>query len=293
MNRQNSLKMSGGASQGAAFRTGQNVNMYTYDTSNLTRGEMDRLRMLGGGDGGVHTDMLRENQWQQGAQNVAQSDMNKELFMKLGGQVDPNDPWGFYREGAGNQLANTFLKGNDPSNFYREKLQRLSSGEYGAGDPSYDWRFQQGQQAVERSLAAKGLLNSGNAALELQAYGQGLASTEYQADFQRTLQGLDGVSKQYDTQFQRLAQMAGIGLDPTGTDKIQTQQQGNAVQAQGNQLDYAAKMANINQNQSQWNDQLGMAQQYEAGIRDTLSSNGAMQMQNMASPYSAYNSKSY
>lgn len=207
----------------------------------------------------------------------ARSKGNKDLFLQAGGQVDENDPWGFYRESAGNQLAQQFGAGSvDPSNMYRDKLQQLSTGKFGAGDPSYDWRFQQGQQAVERSLASKGLLNSGNAAIELQQYGQGAASQEYAAEFQRTMQGLSSVSEQYNSQFSRLSQMAGINLDPTGTDRINAQNFATGAQAvtaiQGNQLDYSSKMANLNQQQSQWNDQLGMAQQYESGLRDTLSS---------------------
>jgi hypothetical protein len=133
------------------------------------------------------------------------------------------DPWSKYRAQAGDKLAAGM--GSDPSNFYREKLQSMSEGNFSPDDPSYQWRLKQGQQAVERSLAAKGLLNSGNAAIELQQYGQGAASQEYGAQFDRMLKGLSGVSQQYDTQQQRLMQMAGIGLDPTAGAKLGIAQQ--------------------------------------------------------------------
>lgn len=54
-----------------------------------------------------------------------------------------------------------------------------------ASDPSYQFRLSQGMQGTERSLAARGLLNSGNALAELTNYAQGAASQEYQNQFSR------------------------------------------------------------------------------------------------------------
>jgi hypothetical protein len=121
------------------------------------------------------------------------------------------DPWGFYRGAAADELAKYASPSRDPSNIYRSRLQQMMMGEFSSDDPSYQWRFDQGQQAVERSLAAQGLLNSGNAAIELQQYGQGAASTEYQAQFNRLLQGLAGVEDQYGSQMNRLMELAGVG----------------------------------------------------------------------------------
>jgi hypothetical protein len=92
------------------------------------------------------------------------------------------------RSGATENLA-TLMSG-DPSGGYSDKLQQMLSGEFGPTDPSYQWRFNQGQQAVERSAAARGLLGSGNAAIELQQYGQGAASQEYGAQFSRIAQAM-------------------------------------------------------------------------------------------------------
>jgi hypothetical protein len=159
------------------------------------------------------------------------------------------DPWSKYRAGAGDQLAgNGYGLNNDPSNFYRDKLQAMSSNgaDFATDDPSYAWRFQQGQQAAERSLASKGLLNSGNAAIELQQYGQGAASQEYGAQFTRMLQGLAGVSQQYDTQQQRLMAMAGVNLDPTAGAKLGIAQQEANTNAQQVANNYEVGMLNAN-----------------------------------------------
>ncbi len=55
-------------------------------------------------------------------------------------------------------------------------------------DPSYAWRVSEGQKAIERSGAAKGLQLSGGQLKDLQRFSQGLASTEYQAAYGRRLQ---------------------------------------------------------------------------------------------------------
>ena len=54
-------------------------------------------------------------------------------------------------------------------------------------DPSYQWRLQQGQKAVQTSAAAKGNALSGGTMKAMDQYTQGLASTEYQNEFQRYL----------------------------------------------------------------------------------------------------------
>jgi len=64
--------------------------------------------------------------------------------------------------GYQNQL-NSLLK--DPSSFQRT--------------PSYQFQVDQGNQAINRSAAAKGMLGSGNVLAELAKYGQGMANQEY------------------------------------------------------------------------------------------------------------------
>lgn len=55
-------------------------------------------------------------------------------------------------------------------------------------DPGYQFRLQQGQKALERSLAARGLGQSGAALKAAQEYGQGLASQTYDDFYNRQAQ---------------------------------------------------------------------------------------------------------
>lgn len=71
--------------------------------------------------------------------------------------------------------------------------------------PSYRFRFDQGQNALERSLSAKGYLGSGNLMHDLQNYGQGMASQEY------------------ENQFGRLSQLSGAGFGPGSAGSIYQQ----------------------------------------------------------------------
>lgn len=59
-------------------------------------------------------------------------------------------------------------------------------------DPSYQFRFGQGEQAMSRNMAARGGMLGGAALKQLQRYGQGFASQEFQNQFNRlsTLAGL-------------------------------------------------------------------------------------------------------
>ena len=71
---------------------------------------------------------------------------------------------------------------------YQPQLQEMMQGKFSPTDPSYEFRFGQGQKALERSLAASGMGHSGNAWTALMQYGQGMASSEYQNQYQRLAQ---------------------------------------------------------------------------------------------------------
>jgi len=58
-------------------------------------------------------------------------------------------------------------------------------------DPSYRFRFEQGQKALETSAAARGTLLTGGTAKALEEFGQQFASTEYQNLYNRTLAAYD------------------------------------------------------------------------------------------------------
>jgi hypothetical protein len=54
--------------------------------------------------------------------------------------------------------------------------------------PGYQFALDQGNQAINRSAAAKGMLGSGNVLSELAKYGQGMASQEYDKQIQREIE---------------------------------------------------------------------------------------------------------
>jgi len=78
------------------------------------------------------------------------------------------------------------------------------------GSPGYMFRMEQGQQAMERSAAARGKMFSGSLLKELVGYGQGLASQEYGAEFQRRM-GMAGMGQAAATG-QAQASMTGAGM---------------------------------------------------------------------------------
>jgi hypothetical protein len=62
------------------------------------------------------------------------------------------------------------------------------TGEDVLQDPSYKFRLGQGEQALERSAAAKGVLGSGGTLKDIMGYGQNFASQEYSNVASRALE---------------------------------------------------------------------------------------------------------
>jgi len=76
--------------------------------------------------------------------------------------------------------------------------------------PGYDFARQQGIQALDRSAAGRGMFGSGNNAMALTQYGQGLANQEY-GNWLSRLQGLGAEGLQAaQGQFGRQGALAGI-----------------------------------------------------------------------------------
>lgn len=104
-------------------------------------------------------------------------DTNDQLSAAAGTQVDAN--------GVGN-----FTKTFAPSDL--------------TTDPSYQWRLDQGNQALAASAAAHGTTGSGQNLKDIVDYSQGSASTEYQAAYDRFMTN-------QNTAYNRLAGLAGVG----------------------------------------------------------------------------------
>ena len=62
-------------------------------------------------------------------------------------------------------------------------------------DPGYKFRLAQGEQALQNSAAARGVLRTGGTLKDILGYGQNFASSEYQNVFDRALQA-------YNTKYQ-------------------------------------------------------------------------------------------
>ena len=75
-------------------------------------------------------------------------------------------------------------------------------------DPAYGFDLSQGQQAIERSAAAQGGLQSGGTLKSLTNYAQGMASNEYSNAYNRFMTN-------QNTQFSRLGTLAGYGQTAT------------------------------------------------------------------------------
>ena len=66
--------------------------------------------------------------------------------------------------------------------------------------PGYRFRSLEGQKALERSAAARGLLRTGGTLKDINDYGQNFASQEYGNVFNRSLEGYDRSLRAYGTQ---------------------------------------------------------------------------------------------
>lgn len=77
-------------------------------------------------------------------------------------------------------------------------LSQITSGDYDAytQSPGYEFRRQEGLKALEQSAAAKGGLFSGQTGKELERYGQGVATSEYDRYLDRLYNQLGAVDTQ-------------------------------------------------------------------------------------------------
>lgn len=126
-------------------------------------------------------------------------------------QQDNEQPWLQAGRGALSQMG--AMSANAPS----FTAQDFANNQ----DPAYQFDLQQGQQAIQRSAAAGGGLQSGGTMKALSDYSQGQASNEYQNAYSRYMNN-------QNTQFNRLASIAGTGQTATG----QLNQAGSAMAGQ-------------------------------------------------------------
>jgi hypothetical protein len=125
-----------------------------------------------------------------------------------------------------------------------------------ANDPGYQFRLQQGEQAIQRSQAASGALGSGGTAKALAGYGQDMASQEYQNAFNRAL-------TTYGTNVNTLGTLAGFGQNANSQAITAGNNYGNQTAAAN--LNTAGEQSNVAMQGNQYVGNTGLAGAEAAG----------------------------
>ena len=112
-----------------------------------------------------------------------------------------------------NTLGNLMKSGagqlNNPLDLYL-KSKGLAGGRFDTNNPAYQFQLKQGQQALDRSSAARGMGYSGAQMKASQQYGQGMASQEYDKQYNRA-------SGEFGDYFNRLAGLSQGGQQAAGS----------------------------------------------------------------------------
>lgn len=171
------------------------------------------------------------------AQTQAAADANKLQWDMYQQQRTDQAPWREVGQGALGQLAQLYnipYKNADGT----AGAQRAEGDRFGGffESPDYQFRMDQGVNALDRSASARGAMGSGGALKAITRYGQGLASSEY------------------GNWYNRLAGLAGVGQAATN----QTGQAGQNYANQANQNLLAAGDARASGYQNQSQIQTGM-----------------------------------
>ena len=98
---------------------------------------------------------------------------------------------------------------NNPFDSYLAS-KGLAGGKFDTNNPAYQFQLKQGQQALDRSSAARGMGYSGAQMKAAQEYGQGLASQQYDKEYNRA-------SGEFGDYFNRLAGLSQGGRQAAGS----------------------------------------------------------------------------
>jgi len=145
------------------------------------------------------------------AQSAAdQLKLQREIWEKQQADYKPyleQGTWGI------NRLGDLMKKGsgqlNNPFDTYLKSVG-LSGGKFDTSNPAYQFQLKQGQQALDRSAAARGMGYSGAQMKAAQQFGQGLASQEYDKQYNRA-------SGEFGDYYNRLAGLSQGGQQAAGS----------------------------------------------------------------------------
>lgn len=121
---------------------------------------------------------------------------------------------------AANEYLNPYIEGGGKAftslGELAQEPQAKFDFQFSQDDPSYQFRLQEGQKALERSAAARGILQTGGTAKALARYGQDAASQEYQSAFNRALGTFGANQSARQNRISTLAGMANVGYGASG-----------------------------------------------------------------------------
>lgn len=120
-------------------------------------------------------------------------------------------PW---RE-AGAKTLGQITAGLQPGGEFAQSIYKPFTMADFMNDHGYQFQLQEGQKALERSAAAKGMLGSGATMKDIIKYGQGVASQGYNDAFNRYNADFNMRNTDTTTRFNRLASVAGLGQTAT------------------------------------------------------------------------------
>lgn len=185
-------------------------------------------------------------------------DFQKEIFDQ---QREDNAPWRNIGEQSLKQLqagvrSGRFNPGSFDFNFEE--------------DPGYQFRRQEGIDALDASAASRGRLQSGAQSRAVTRYGSDMASNEYGNAFNRAMNEYQANAGNKQQQFNQLASLANVGQVANSADQQARQAMANNVsqstQATGNAIAQGA----INQGNARASSYQGMAQAGQQGMQNYL-----------------------
>ena len=145
------------------------------------------------------------------AQSAAdQLKLQREIWEKQQADYKPyleQGTWGINRLGDLMKQGSGQL--NNPFDSYLAS-KGLSGGRFDTNNPAYQFLLKQGQQALDRSAAARGMGYSGAQMKAAQQFGQGLASQQYDKEYNRA-------SGEFSDYFNRLAGLSQGGQQAAGS----------------------------------------------------------------------------
>ena len=160
--------------------------------------------------------------------SAEQIDLYKQIYNEQKAQQAPYLQQG---QSAIGRLG-SLMDGADPFKDYLSKAG-LSGGKFNQNNPQYQFLQKQGQQALDRSAAARGMGYSGAQMKAAQQFGQGLASQQYDKEYDRA-------SQEFGNYYNRLAALAQGGQQAAQTSSQlgsqYAQNSGNTLGALSGQL---------------------------------------------------------